>query len=180
MLLLSDHLDIDAEIFKQICALWMVSDLLEVQLKPHHNPYEIRKNWIQFLQRFTNAESSELIADEPLLVLKRNVQLSIGRERELEEDYTNEILTEILYRSAKQEVLNGRYICDIDLSIKLAALQMAIELEPNEDLELDLFGEEIEVFFPLKYRHSVKTFHLFGIPIIGCKGLETRVLQEYR
>uniref|UniRef100_A0A183HDA2 FERM domain-containing protein n=1 Tax=Onchocerca flexuosa TaxID=387005 RepID=A0A183HDA2_9BILA len=40
----------------------------------------------------------------------------------LEEDYTNEILTEILYRSAKQEVLNGRYICDIDLSKKLAAL----------------------------------------------------------
>ncbi|VDK78463.1 unnamed protein product [Onchocerca ochengi] len=140
LFLLSDHLDIDADIFKQVCALWMVSDLLEVQLKPHHNPYEIRKNWIQFLQRFTNAESSESIADEPLLVLKRNVQLSVGRERELEEDYTNEVLTEILYRSAKQEVLSGRYICDIDLSIKLATLQMAIELEPNEDLELDLFG----------------------------------------
>lgn len=55
---------------------------------------------------------------------------------QLEEDYTNEILTEILYRSAKQEVLNGRYICDIDLSIKLAALQMAVDLEPNEELDI--------------------------------------------
>ncbi|VIO99170.1 conserved hypothetical protein [Brugia malayi] len=181
LLLLADHLGIVADIFKQVCALWMVSDLLEVQLKPHHNPYEIRKNWMQFLQRFTNAESNELVADEPLLVLKRNVQLPVERERELEEDYTNEILTEILYRSAKQEVLNGRYICDIDLNIKLAALQMAIDLEPNEDVDImNVFGEEIETFFPLKYRHNVKTFHLFGIPIIGCKGLETRILQEYR
>lgn len=36
------------------------------------------------------------------------------------------------------------------------------------------------MFFPLKYRHSVKSFHLFGIPIIGCKGLETRIFEEYR
>lgn len=36
------------------------------------------------------------------------------------------------------------------------------------------------MFFPLKYRHNVRTFHLFGIPIIGCKGLETRVLEEYQ
>lgn len=57
----------------------------------------------------------------------------------MDEDYTNEILTEILYRSAKQEVLSGRYVCDIELSIKLAALQMAIDLEPKEDV-LDIFG----------------------------------------
>lgn len=59
-------------------------DFAEVQLKPHHNPYEIRKNWMQFLKRFTSAENNELVADEPLLVLKRNVQLSIEREREVE------------------------------------------------------------------------------------------------
>ncbi|VBB27031.1 unnamed protein product [Acanthocheilonema viteae] len=170
LLLLADHLGVISEVFNEVCALWMVSNLLEVQLKPHHNPYEIRKNWVQFLHRFTNAESSELVADEPLLVLKRNVQLSVEREHELEQDYTNEILTEILYRSAKQEILNGRYVCDIELNIKLAALQMAIDLEPNEDFDLpDVFGEEIEMFFPLKYRRNVRTFHLFGIPIIGCK-----------
>ncbi|EFO26235.2 hypothetical protein LOAG_02247 [Loa loa] len=181
LLLLADHLGVIAEVFKQVCALWMVSDLLEVQLKPHHNPYEIRKNWAQFVQRFTFAESSESAADEPLLVLKRNVQLSVERERELEEEYSIEILTEILYRNAKQEVLNGRYICDIDLNIKLAALQMAIDLEPNDNLDtLDMSGEEVEAFFPLKYRHNVKTFYLFGIPVIGCKGLEARILQEYR
>lgn len=38
---------------------------------------------MQFLQRFTNAESSESVADEPLLVLKRNVQLSVEREHEV-------------------------------------------------------------------------------------------------
>ncbi|KAM3716601.1 FERM domain-containing protein [Dirofilaria immitis] len=181
LVLLSDHLGVVAEVFEQVCALWMVSDLLEVQLKPHHNPYEIRKSWMQFLQRFTSAESNESVADEPLLILKRNVQLSVQRECELEENYANEILTEILYRSAKQEVLGGRYICDIDSNIKLAALQMIIDLETSEDTDmLDMFAERIEMFFPAKYRHSVKTFHLFGIPIIGCKGLETRILQEYR
>ncbi|VDM96354.1 unnamed protein product [Thelazia callipaeda] len=176
--LLSDHLGIDADVLKQVCALWMVSDLLEVQLKPHHNPYEIRKNWIQFLKRFTCVENDEAVADEPLLVLKRNVQLSVQRECELEEDYTNEILTEILYTSAKQEVLRGRYLCDIEMSIKLAALQMAIELESTENG--NIIGDEVCMFIPLKYRHNVKTFHLFGIPIISCKGLETRILEEYQ
>ncbi|MCP9264483.1 putative cytosolic iron-sulfur protein assembly protein CIAO1-like [Dirofilaria immitis] len=145
LVLLSDHLGVVAEVFEQVCALWMVSDLLgmllEVQLKPHHNPYEIRKSWMQFLQRFTSAESNESVADEPLLILKRNVQLSVQRECELEENYANEILTEILYRSAKQEVLGGRYICDIDSNIKLAALQMIIDLETSEDTDmLDMFA----------------------------------------
>lgn len=58
-------------------------DILEVQLKPHHNPYDIRKNWMQFLSRFTDAGDNEAVDDEPLLMLKRNVQLSVERERQV-------------------------------------------------------------------------------------------------
>uniref|UniRef100_F1L175 FERM domain-containing protein 8 n=1 Tax=Ascaris suum TaxID=6253 RepID=F1L175_ASCSU len=131
--LMADRLGIDTAILQETCALWMISDLLEVQLKPHHIPYEIRRSWTVLLKRFTQAELDEIVADEPLIVLKRNVQLSIEREIELEDDY--ESLTEILYVGAKKEVLAGRYLCDLETSMRLAALQMAIELGPYDPLE---------------------------------------------
>lgn len=71
---------------------------------------------------------------------------------QLEEEYTNEALTEILYISAKQELLNGRYICDIDLSVKLAALQMVIDLDPNEELDMETFG--FVAFYRLQFSNS--------------------------
>lgn len=52
-------------------------------MKPHHIPYEIRRSWTVLLKRFTQAELDEIVADEPLIVLKRNVQLSIEREIEV-------------------------------------------------------------------------------------------------
>ncbi|VDK37288.1 unnamed protein product [Gongylonema pulchrum] len=180
LLLLADHLGIDPEIFGEVCALWMVSDLLEVQLKPHHNPYDIRKNWLQFLSRFTSVDEDEASDDEPLLMLKRNVQLSVEREVQvLEKDYANDTLTEILYTSAKQEVLDGRYLCDIDVSINLAALQMAVEIEPGEDVHQLLLGDQLAMYFPSKHRHCVRSVCFFGFPVIGCKGLEAKIQQEY-
>uniref|UniRef100_A0A915BUK1 FERM domain-containing protein 8 n=1 Tax=Parascaris univalens TaxID=6257 RepID=A0A915BUK1_PARUN len=180
MYLMSVRLGIDAAVLQDTCALWMISDLLEVQLKPHHIPYEVRRSWAILLKRFTQAELDEIIADEPLIVLKRNVQLSVESEIELEDDY--ESLTEILYVGAKKEVLAGRYLCDLEMSMRLAALQMAIELGPYDPLEhsADFISNEIPSFFPLQYRHSLKTVYLFGFPVIGCKGLENDILEEYQ
>ncbi len=53
----------------------------DVQLKPHHVPFEVRKYWRQVLNKFNcvTAESAE--TDEPRLLYRRNVLLSRTCER---------------------------------------------------------------------------------------------------
>ncbi|VDK18317.1 unnamed protein product, partial [Anisakis simplex] len=196
--ILAEYYSIDAPLLHETCALWMVSDLLEVQLKAHHIPYEIRNSWEVLLRRFAHLEPDDHVAgDEPLLVLKRNVLLSVEREIEIEND-NNEFLTEILYVSAKEEILRGRYLCDLDTAIHFAALQLAIEYGPYELSEKDLdwlrytdsfcgysvileqSRDDIPAFFPVQHRHSVKSVYLFGFPVVGCKGLENDILEEYQ
>ncbi len=57
----------------EVFALWMTSPLLEVQLRPHHKPYFIRREWNHFLQRFSSAPLERKAADEPILSLQRNI-----------------------------------------------------------------------------------------------------------
>ena len=60
---------------KDILALWMVSPLLEVQLKPHHKPFFIRREWNHFLQRFSSATQDKKVKMSCFLQLpKINVQ----------------------------------------------------------------------------------------------------------
>ena len=51
----------------------MTSPLLEVQLKPHHKPFYIRREWNHFLQRFSSAPLEKKTLDEPILSFQRNV-----------------------------------------------------------------------------------------------------------
>lgn len=54
-------------------ALWLVSPLLEVQLKPKHQPYKLGRQWPELLLRFTNASDDDVAMDEPSLQFRRNV-----------------------------------------------------------------------------------------------------------
>ena len=56
-----------------VLTLWMTSPLLDVQLKPHHKPFYIRREWNHFLQRFSSAPLEKKSLDEPILSLQRNV-----------------------------------------------------------------------------------------------------------
>jgi hypothetical protein len=42
--------------------------------------YEARSKWRPILRKFTSAREEEILVDEPLLVMKRNVQLNIESE----------------------------------------------------------------------------------------------------
>ena len=55
---------------QDVLSMWMVSPLLEVQLKPHHKPFFIRREWNHFLQRFSSAPQDLKAADEPILSLQ--------------------------------------------------------------------------------------------------------------
>jgi hypothetical protein len=57
----------------EVFTLWMTSPLLDVQLKPHHKPFYIRREWNHFLQRFSSAPLEKKTLDEPILSLQRNV-----------------------------------------------------------------------------------------------------------
>jgi hypothetical protein len=87
------------------------------------------------LRRFTTAHEEEIESDEPLLVLKRNVNLTIPVEVMYQNHY--ERLTEILYYDAKDEFMTGRYFfVDTKKCVKLSALQLVIEngpLQKGED-----------------------------------------------
>lgn len=132
--LMAEHLNIDEEVVNESLAIWLISPLFELQLKPYHLAYELFNKWPLFLRRFTTATEDEITEDEPLLVLRRNVHLTIPLEIMYQNEYEN--LTEILYFDAKEEYMSGRYIVDITNCVKVAALQLAIEngpLEKNED-----------------------------------------------
>merc|ERR1712020_789016 len=67
-----DHLNLPRQA-AEIFSLWMTSPLLEVQLKPHHKPFYIRREWNHFLQRFSSAPLEKKTIDEPILSFQRNV-----------------------------------------------------------------------------------------------------------
>ncbi len=45
----------------------------ELQLKPHHKPFEIRRQWPLFLNQYCSVTESRIERDEPILSFQRNV-----------------------------------------------------------------------------------------------------------
>lgn len=93
----------------EIFSLWMTSPLLEVQLKPHHKPFYIRREWNHFLQRFSSALLEKKTLDEPILSFQRNIFLHKKDEVKIRESK----ILELLYEEAKYNILFGRYPCEI-------------------------------------------------------------------
>ena len=181
--LMAEHLGIDdCEVAEEALAIWLISPLLEIQLKSHHVPYEIFQKWPAFLRRFTSAEEEDIALDVPLLMLRRNVLLIVKREIQLVEKY--ERLTEVLYLHARDEFLSGRYPVDIETTLELVGLQLAIEFGPydgNLRETLDLIYESLHELAPTPHIKAIRSFHLFGLRMMECKkGLENRVIDEYR
>ncbi|TRY63414.1 hypothetical protein TCAL_02646 [Tigriopus californicus] len=111
-----------------VLTLWMTSPLLDVQLKPHHKPFYIRREWNHFLQRFSSAPLTKKTLDEPILSLQRNVFYPKREEVKLRD---NKVL-ELLYEEAKYNILTGRYPCEISDYIMLGGIQARLELGPYE------------------------------------------------
>lgn len=132
--LMAEYLNIDEDVVNQSLALWLISPLFELQLKAYHLAYELFNKWPLFLRRFTTADVQEIADDEPLLVIRRNVNLTIPVEILHLNEY--ERLTEIFYFDAKDEYMSGRnLIFDDKACVKIAALQLAIEHGPLESNE---------------------------------------------
>ncbi|XP_025070754.1 FERM domain-containing protein 8 isoform X3 [Alligator sinensis] len=116
--------DVAADAF----ALWLISPLLEVQLKPRHQPYKLCRQWPELLFRFTDCSEEEIAQDEPALQFRRNVFFPKHRELQVE---SPEVLR-LLYEEAKLNVLEGRYPCDPEDGEQLGALACRLTLGPYD------------------------------------------------
>eukprot|EP00071_Canis_lupus_P053404 XP_540860.2 FERM domain-containing protein 8 [Canis lupus familiaris] len=107
-------------------ALWLVSPLLEVQLKPKHQPYKLGRQWPELLLRFTDAPDDDVAMDEPSLQFRRNVFFPKRRELQIHDE---EVLR-LLYEEAKGNVLAARYPCDVEDCDTLGSLMCPVRLGP--------------------------------------------------
>ncbi|KAM4845778.1 FERM domain-containing protein 8 [Thomomys bottae] len=112
----------------EVFALWLVSPLLEVQLKPRHQPYKLGRQWPELLLRFTDAPDDDVATDEPSLQLRRNVFFPKRRELQVQDE---EVLR-LLYEEAKSNVLTARYPCDVEDCEALGALVCRVQLGPYQ------------------------------------------------
>ncbi|KAJ8963279.1 hypothetical protein NQ318_018746 [Aromia moschata] len=69
----SDELGLNKQLASQVFTLWMVSPLLELQLKPSHRPYETRQHWRALIEQFSHVSYNRQQRDEPKLMFQRNV-----------------------------------------------------------------------------------------------------------
>ncbi|XP_066901081.1 FERM domain-containing protein 8-like isoform X2 [Halyomorpha halys] len=109
-----------------VFTLWMSSGLLELQLKAHHKPLQIRNKWSVLLAKYAHASESRQRRDEPVLSFKRNVFYPLNQEERIKD----EKILELLYAEAKYNILEGRYPCDVTQYIMLGSIQARIELGP--------------------------------------------------
>ncbi|XP_057245381.1 FERM domain-containing protein 8, partial [Malurus melanocephalus] len=118
-------------------ALWLGSDLLEVQLKPRHRPLRLVRHWPELLLRFSLGSPAAIAQDEPCLQLRRNVFFPKSRELELQE----EELLRLLYEEAREQLRGGRYPVDPPEAAELGGLSCRLRLgpfEPGRHTELSL------------------------------------------
>ncbi|KAG5284654.1 hypothetical protein AALO_G00029030 [Alosa alosa] len=105
-------------------AFWLCSPLLELQLKPKHQPYKLCRQWQDLLYRFTEASDDDIAQDEPCLQYRRNVFYPKSKELQIKD----EGVLRLLYDEARMNILEGRYPCDPEHWLSLGALTCAIEL----------------------------------------------------
>ncbi|GAB6024448.1 hypothetical protein CHUAL_009607 [Chamberlinius hualienensis] len=160
----------DGEIF----ALWMVSSLFEVQLKPEHRPFSVWKKWSQLLAKYTAATEVEREKDWPHLSLQRDVFYLKRDEIRL----GNSMVLELLYEEAKCNILSGRYPCDQSSALRLAGMQARIELG-KYDPEIhthEYFKSRLQRFLPTSACKSKWSILNFG----SKSGLEYRLLLQFK
>uniref|UniRef100_A0A6Q2YJR5 FERM domain-containing protein n=1 Tax=Esox lucius TaxID=8010 RepID=A0A6Q2YJR5_ESOLU len=99
-------------------AFWLCSPLLELQLKPKHQPYKLCRQWQDLLYRFTEASEDDISQDEPCLQYRRNVFYPRSKELQIKKE---EVLR-LLYDEARVNILAGRFPCDPETWMGLGAL----------------------------------------------------------
>ncbi|XP_060614333.2 FERM domain-containing protein 8 [Anolis sagrei] len=110
----------------EIFALWLVSPVLELQLKPKHQPYKLCRQWQDLLFRFTSCSADDILEDEPSLQFRRDIFFPKRKEVQIQD----EDVLRLLFEEAKYNILEGRYPSDLADCEELGALICRINLGP--------------------------------------------------
>ncbi|XP_045466874.1 putative FERM domain-containing protein FRMD8P1 [Harmonia axyridis] len=170
-----DELGLNKHIACQVFTLWMMSPLLEVQLKRMQKPYEIRKTWRSLVEHYSHASYNKQERDEPKLMFQRNVFFPLS----LEEKIKDPKILELLYEEAKNNIINARYPCEVAHYIMLGGVQAHIELGPyNPQIHsTHYFREEQHKYLPIHVRKSATWAWL---PMSYKNSPEVRLLEHYK
>lgn len=115
----------------EVFAIWMVSPVLEIQLKPYQRALEVRRQWGELLKRFTQTPikpQDARYAYEPKMVLRRNVFFSKRDEVKIRDAK----ILELLYEEAQWNMRSARYPCELSDYEMLAGIQSRLELGPYD------------------------------------------------
>ncbi|XP_066157639.1 putative FERM domain-containing protein FRMD8P1 isoform X1 [Euwallacea fornicatus] len=159
----------------QVFTLWMISPILEIQLKAYSKPYEIRENWRNLIEKYGHASANRKERDEPKLVFQRNMFFP----KQLEEKIKDQKILELLYEECKYNILNGRYPSEIPHLIMLGGIQAREELGPynSQAHTTHYFREEQSKFLPAHVRKSPTWTWL---PISSKNSAEVRLLEQFK
>lgn len=69
----SDELGLNKQVALQCFSLWMSTPLLQLQLKPTHKPYDVRRAWRSLLAQYSHGSYHKQQRDEPIISFQRNV-----------------------------------------------------------------------------------------------------------
>ncbi|XP_017779690.1 PREDICTED: FERM domain-containing protein 8 [Nicrophorus vespilloides] len=171
----SDELGLNKQLSSQIFSLWMCSPLLELQLKPTHKPYEIRRSWRSLVHQFSHDALERQQQDEPVVYFQRNVFFP----QLLEEKIKDQKILELLYEEARYNVLEGRYPCEVGHYIMLGGIQARIDLGPyNPQVHsTHYFREEQCKYLPT---HVRKSSTWTWLPISSKNSAEVRLLEQFK
>ncbi|KAM3868756.1 FERM domain-containing protein 8 [Diretmus argenteus] len=159
---------------------WLCSPLLELQLKPRHQPYKLCRQWQDLLYRFTEASEEDISQDEPCLQYRRNVFYPKSKELQIDD----ESVLRLLYEEARSNILTGRYPCDPEHWTGLGALSLAVDEGVGLDsqkLTATIREKKLSSFLPAHVAAAAGGF-LSTLRGKGSRqaGLEQNLLEEYK
>ncbi|KAF2368755.1 FERM central domain [Trinorchestia longiramus] len=162
----------------EVFAIWMVSPLLEIQLKPFHRPLEVRRHWPELLRRFGPTSLSardERHAHEPKIVLRRNIFFTKREEVKIRDCK----ILELLYEEAKWNLLAARYPCEALDYEMLAGIQARLELGPydHNSHTPSFFRRRLLDYLP-DHACRLKLSDLFSFNSKSTP--EIRIIEQYR
>ncbi|KAH1006619.1 hypothetical protein HUJ05_007332 [Dendroctonus ponderosae] len=171
----SEELGLNKQLAAQVFTLWMISPILEIQLKPYSKPYEMRQNWRNLIEKYGHASEGRMEKDEPKLVFQRNIFVT----KQLEERIKDQKILELLYEECKYNVLNGRYPSEIAYLIMLGGIQAREELGPY-NLQVSTYALQMEQQSKFLPAHVRKSPTWTWLPISSKSSAEVRLLEQFK
>ncbi|KAK6026985.1 hypothetical protein OSTOST_07030, partial [Ostertagia ostertagi] len=151
----------------------------QVQLKPHHKPYEMRRGWTEVLSKFATSESEvRKKEDEPVLYFRRNVQLSETREQQIVTFCSRAL--EMLLTDARSSLFLDRCPMPPERAAELAGLGFAMEDGAFEQKthNVDWIRIHIDDQLPARMADAIRGPILLGKALSGFKAAFFRGLIE--